>query len=118
MTTTTHDDARPDAPEGEPSPAGSSSSSSSSLTPYIGYAAAAAIAHTALTTNAPIARLVVAAGLMSEAQVQKVLSPARLSGLEAVTSAIPIIDVDDPAAAVARAANTAGVRNPGDETAG
>ena len=51
-------------------------------------------------------------------QVQKVLSPARLSGLEAVTSAIPIIDVDDPAAAVARAANATGVRNPGDETAG
>ncbi|WP_307803053.1 aspartate ammonia-lyase [Frigoribacterium sp. PvP032] len=88
------------------------------LTPYIGYSAAAAIAHTALTTNAPIARLVVAAGLMSEEQVQKVLSPARLSGLEAVTSAIPVIDVDDPAAAVARAANATGVRNPGDETAG
>ena len=55
---------------------------------------------------------------MSEEQVQKVLSPARLSGLEAVTSAIPVIDVDDPAAAVARAANATGVRNPGDETAG
>ncbi|WP_423923625.1 aspartate ammonia-lyase [Frigoribacterium sp. 2-23] len=88
------------------------------LTPYIGYSAAAAIAHTALTTNASIAALVVAAGLMSEEQVRKVLSPARLSGIEAVTAAIPIIDIDDPAAVVARAANTAGARNPGDETAG
>ena len=33
------------------------------LTPYIGYAAAAALAHTALTTNASIAELVVSAGL-------------------------------------------------------
>ncbi|ROS48504.1 aspartate ammonia-lyase [Frigoribacterium sp. PhB24] len=88
------------------------------LTPYIGYTAAAAIAHTALTTNAAIAPLVVAAGLMTDEQVRKVLSPARLSGLSPITSAITIIDVDDPAAAVARAANTTGARNPGDETAG
>ncbi|WP_371741206.1 aspartate ammonia-lyase [Frigoribacterium sp. CFBP 8754] len=89
------------------------------LTPYIGYSAAASIAHTALTTNASISTLVVAAGLMSEEQVRKVLSPARLSGLEAVTSAIPVIDVDaDPVEAVTRAAAESGARNPGDETAG
>ena len=62
----------------------------------------------------------VAADLMSEEQVRKVLSPARLSGLEAVTSSIPVIDVevDDPVAAVSRAVAESGVRNPGDETAG
>nr|WP_245631636.1 aspartate ammonia-lyase [Curtobacterium ammoniigenes] len=61
------------------------------LTPYIGYAAAASIAHTALTTSTPIATLVVAAGLMDEAQVHRVLSPARLSGIELATGAIPIV---------------------------
>ena len=35
--------------------------------------------------------LVVEAGLMSAEEVSKQLSPARLSGLEAVTAAIPII---------------------------
>ena len=60
------------------------------LTPYIGYAAAAALAHTALTTNASIAELVVDAGLMTEEQVHKVLSPERLSGIEAMTGAIDL----------------------------
>jgi aspartate ammonia-lyase len=58
------------------------------LTPYIGYAAAATLAHTALTTNASIADLVVEAGLMTDAEVRKVLSPERLSGLEAMTGVI------------------------------
>jgi aspartate ammonia-lyase len=61
------------------------------LTPYIGYAAAASIAHTALTTSTPISTLVTAAGLMDEAQVQRVLSPARLSGIELATGAIPVV---------------------------
>ncbi len=60
------------------------------LTPYLGYAAAAALAHTALTTNASIAELVVDAGLMSEEQVHRVLSPERLSGIEAMTGAIDL----------------------------
>jgi aspartate ammonia-lyase len=61
------------------------------LTPYIGYAASAALAHTALTTNASIAELVVSAGLMTAEEVAKVLSPERLSGLMPVTSAIGIV---------------------------
>ncbi|KQO63199.1 aspartate ammonia-lyase [Curtobacterium sp. Leaf261] len=61
------------------------------LTPYIGYAAAASIAHTALTTSTPISTLVLAAGLMDEAQVHRVLSPARLSGIELATGAIPVV---------------------------
>jgi aspartate ammonia-lyase len=51
------------------------------LTPYIGYAASAKLAHTALTTNASIAELVVEAGLMTKEEVARVLSPERLSGV-------------------------------------
>jgi aspartate ammonia-lyase len=65
------------------------------LTPFIGYAAAAALAKTALLTNRNVADLVVEAGLMSRDEVTKQLSPARLSGLEAVTAAIPIVTPDD-----------------------
>ena len=35
--------------------------------------------------------LVTAAGLMEEDQVQRVLSPARLSGIELATGAIPVV---------------------------
>ncbi|WP_194764224.1 aspartate ammonia-lyase [Microbacterium sp. UFMG61] len=65
------------------------------LTPFIGYAAAAALAKTALLTNRNVADLVVEAGLMSRDEVSKQLSPARLSGLEAVTAAIPVIAAED-----------------------
>ena len=69
------------------------------LTPFIGYAAAAALAKTALLTGRNVADLVVEAGLMSADEVAKQLSPARLSGLETVTAAIPIVgagvDADD-----------------------
>ncbi|MFC5501285.1 aspartate ammonia-lyase [Lysinimonas soli] len=58
------------------------------LTPYIGYAASAALAHTALTTSASIAELVVSAGLMTEEEVARVLSPERLSGVSPVTGVI------------------------------
>ena len=60
------------------------------LTPFIGYAAAAALAKTALLTGRNVADLVVEAGLMSPRRGRKQLSPARLSGLEAITAAIPI----------------------------
>ncbi len=66
------------------------------LTPYIGYAASAALAHTALTTNASIADLVVGAGLMTSEQVARVLSPERLSGITPMTGAIqlPVLPAD------------------------
>ena len=60
------------------------------LTPYIGYAAAATLAHTALTTNASIAELVVSSGLMREDDVTRVLSPERLSGMVPTTAAITL----------------------------
>lgn len=60
------------------------------LTPFIGYAAAAALAKTALLTGRNVSDLVVEAGLMSADDVAKQLSPARLSGLEAITAAIPV----------------------------
>jgi aspartate ammonia-lyase len=63
------------------------------LTPYIGYAASAALAHTALTTNASIADLVVDAGLMSREEVARVLRPERLSGIVPATSALDLAAV-------------------------
>jgi len=76
---------------------GSSVGVVTALTPFIGYAAAAALAKTALLTHRNVGDLVVEAGLMSRAEVDKQLSPARLSGLQAVTAAIPIVlpDRDD-----------------------
>ncbi len=70
---------------------GSSVGVVTALTPFIGYAAAAALAKTALLTHRSVADLVVEAGLMSREDVVKQLSPARLSGLEAVTAAIPVV---------------------------
>ena len=70
---------------------GSSVGVVTALTPFIGYAAAAALAKTALLTGHNVGDLVVEAGLMTREEVDKQLSPARLSGLEAVTQAIPIV---------------------------
>ena len=67
------------------------------LTPYIGYAAAATLAHTALTTHASIADLVVDAGLMTAEKVALVLSPERLSGMVAATGplTLPVVPPRD-----------------------
>ncbi|MBP2458781.1 aspartate ammonia-lyase [Clavibacter michiganensis] len=61
------------------------------LTPYIGYAASSSLAKTALMTSASIPDLVVEAGLMTRTQVEKILAPDRLSGLEPVTAAMSVI---------------------------
>ncbi|MCE4024863.1 MULTISPECIES: aspartate ammonia-lyase [unclassified Microbacterium] len=74
---------------------GSSVGVITALTPFIGYAASAALAKTALLTNRNVADLVVEAGLMSRDEVAKQLSPARLSGLETITAAIPVIPSKD-----------------------
>jgi aspartate ammonia-lyase len=74
---------------------GSSVGVITALTPFIGYAAATALAKTALLTGHNVADLVVEAGLMSRDEVVKQLSPARLSGLETVTAAIPIPQAED-----------------------
>ncbi len=66
------------------------------LTPFIGYTAAAALAKTALLTHRNVGDLVVEAGLMTREEVDKQLSPARLSGLEAITQAIQVIPDPDP----------------------
>ncbi|ODA89505.1 class II fumarate hydratase [Leifsonia xyli subsp. xyli] len=71
---------------------GSSVGVITALTPHIGYAAAAALAKSALLTGRNVADLVVEANLMSRVEVMRLLSPARLSGLEAITTAIPVID--------------------------
>ncbi len=74
---------------------GSSVGVITALTPFIGYSAAAALAKAALLTNRNVADLVVEAGLMDRAEVDKQLSPARLSGIEAVTAAMPVISPED-----------------------
>lgn len=61
------------------------------LTPYLGYSASSALAKTALLTGHNIADLVVEAGLMPRDRVDRLLSPARLSGLTPSTGAIPIV---------------------------
>ncbi|WEG07753.1 aspartate ammonia-lyase [Microbacterium horticulturae] len=70
---------------------GSSVGVVTALTPFLGYAASAALAKTALLTHRNIADLVVEAGLMTREEVSKQLSPARLSGLETMTAAIPVV---------------------------
>ncbi|MDR7232909.1 aspartate ammonia-lyase [Agrococcus sediminis] len=65
------------------------------LTPYLGYAESAKLAHEALTSSKSIADLVVEAGLMERERVEKLLQPARLSGLQPVTQAIPVIPLPD-----------------------
>ncbi len=74
---------------------GSSVGVVTALTPFIGYAASAALAKTALLTGHNIADLVVEAGLMDREEVEKQLSPARLSGLEAATTSIPVVAAED-----------------------
>ncbi|CAN5326204.1 aspartate ammonia-lyase [soil metagenome] len=61
------------------------------LTPYIGYAAASGLAKAALATHRPITDLVVEANLMTRERVEKLVSPTRLTGLQAVTGTLPVI---------------------------
>lgn len=70
---------------------GSSVGVVTALTPFIGYAASAALAKTALLTHRNVGDLVVEAGLMTREEVDKQLSPARLSGVVAITQAIPVV---------------------------
>ena len=74
---------------------GSSVGVITALTPFIGYAAAAALAKTALLTGRNVADLVVEAGLMDRAEVEKQLRPERLSGIEPITRAVPVIAAED-----------------------
>jgi len=58
------------------------------LTPYIGYQESAVLAYEALRSKVPIRQLVIERGLMTEAEIAKVLSPERLSGVVPATGAI------------------------------
>lgn len=85
------------------------------LTPYIGYAAAASLAHEALTTQASIADLVVKEGLMSREDVARVLSPARLTRATAVTAVVDLAAIQAAQAAL-DASSTAPTRTESDLT--
>jgi len=65
------------------------------LTPYIGYQAAAELAHEALTSGSSIRRLVVDRGLLPEDLVDRVLAPERLSGLVPPTTPVPVLSPED-----------------------
>jgi len=60
------------------------------LTPYIGYEAAADLAHVALSTGESIRELVLERGLIDAATLDRVLTPERLSGLVPPTGTITI----------------------------
>ena len=69
------------------------------LTPYIGYSTAAAIAYQALAGAGTVRELVIAQGLMEPDELERVLSPERLSGLTLGTGVITlppvVIDPDE-----------------------
>ncbi len=75
------------------------------LAPVIGYAEAAKLAKQALATNEKVSDLVIDAGLLDEAQLEEILQPAKLAGIEPepVTGAV---DVSEIAKAVADEAST------------
>jgi aspartate ammonia-lyase len=64
------------------------------LTPFIGYAAAAALAHEALTGDLSIQELVVRRGLLEPDLLEKLLAPERLSGVVPATGTIPMLPVE------------------------
>jgi len=51
------------------------------LNPHLGYATATAIAQEALATGKGVAELVLEHGLLTDAQLQELLSPERLANL-------------------------------------
>jgi aspartate ammonia-lyase len=70
------------------------------LTPYIGYAAASALAKTALLTGRDVADLVVEAGLMDRARVELLTQPERLTNAAPLTASIPVVGPDTAAIAI------------------
>jgi aspartate ammonia-lyase len=70
------------------------------LTPYIGYTAAASLAHRALTSDASIADLVVAEGLMTREHVTRVLTPSRLTRSAPVTAVVDLAAIQAAQAAL------------------
>ena len=70
------------------------------LTPYIGYAAASALAKAALLTGRSVADLVVEAGLMTRDRVEFLTSPARLSGMDNATGPVAVVGSEGVAQAL------------------
>lgn len=60
------------------------------LTPFLGYAQSAIIAHEALAGMGTVRELVIAKGLMDEQELDYLLSPGRLSGLILPTSSLTL----------------------------
>ncbi len=71
------------------------------LTPYIGYAAASALAKTALLTGRDVADLVVEAGLMDRARVIELTAPERLTNSTPITAAVAVVGPETAAIVIA-----------------
>ena len=67
------------------------------LAPVIGYYEAASLAKEALATNARVGDLVVARGLLSQAELDDILKPAKLAGLHPETGVIDVVPEADVA---------------------
>ena len=65
------------------------------LTPYIGYTRATEIAHRALAGEGTVRELVIADGLMESSELDRVLSPERLSGLALATGLITLPPMEE-----------------------
>ncbi len=61
------------------------------LTPWIGYAAASALAKAALLTGRDVADLVVEAGLMDRERVRVLTAPERLTNSAPLTGSVPVV---------------------------
>ncbi|WP_017793618.1 aspartate ammonia-lyase [Leucobacter salsicius] len=64
------------------------------LAPVIGYYEAASLAKEALATNERVGDLVVARGLLSQAELDDILQPSKLAGLHPETGAIDIVPAE------------------------
>jgi len=65
------------------------------LTPELGYQLSAKLAHEALHSNRSIRDLVLEQGLMTEEELNRALSPKRLSGVLDETTAIVLPEVSN-----------------------
>ena len=74
------------------------------LTPFIGYAAASALAKAALLTGRDVADLVVEAGLMDRERVELLTSPERLTGSVPLADPVTLVGPETAAIVIAQPA--------------
>ncbi|MHA3683895.1 aspartate ammonia-lyase [Leucobacter sp. HY1910] len=70
------------------------------LAPVIGYYEAASLAKEALATNERVGDLVISRGLLSQAELDEILKPAKLAGIHPETGSIDVVPAETVAAKV------------------